>query len=63
MTKTVEYFFSVGSPWSYLGLDTLEELAARHLVEIKPYLTTIIEENGGIFCQKPSRRAPCLRLS
>ncbi|MBA8846203.1 2-hydroxychromene-2-carboxylate isomerase [Ochrobactrum sp. RH1CCR137] len=49
MTKTIEYFFSIGAPWSYLGLDTLEELAARYLVEIKPYLTTIIEENGGIF--------------
>ncbi|MGN6450378.1 MAG: 2-hydroxychromene-2-carboxylate isomerase [Brucella intermedia] len=57
MTKTVEYFFSVGSPWSYLGLDTLEELAARHLVEIKPYLTTIIEGNGGIFARnRPDAR-------
>jgi 2-hydroxychromene-2-carboxylate isomerase len=41
--KSIDYFFSIGSPWSYLGLDTLEELAERHVVEIKPYLATVIE--------------------
>jgi len=57
VAKTVEYFFSIGSPWSYLGLDTLEELSSRHLVEIKPYLATIIEENGGIFARnRPDAR-------
>lgn len=57
MPKTIEYFFSIGSPWSYLGLDTLEELSSRHLVEIKPHLATVIEENGGIF----SRNRPDAR--
>ena len=57
MPKTIEYFFSIGSPWSYLGLDTLEELSSRHLVEIKPHLATVIEENGGIFARnRPDAR-------
>ncbi|RLL74380.1 2-hydroxychromene-2-carboxylate isomerase [Ochrobactrum soli] len=57
MPKTIDYFFSIGSPWSYLGLDTLEELAEQHVVEIKPYLATVIEENGGIL----SRNRPEVR--
>ncbi len=57
MTKTIDYFFSIGSPWAYLGLDTLVDLAAKHEARITPYLTTIIEENGGIF----SRNRPEVR--
>lgn len=57
MTKTVDYFFSIGSPWAYLGFDTFVDLAARNAIEIKPYLTTVIEENGGIF----SRNRPDVR--
>lgn len=57
MTKLVEYFFSIGSPWSYIGLDTFAELAAKKDVVIKPYLTTVVEENGGIF----SRNRPEIR--
>lgn len=57
MTKTIDYFFSIGSPWSYLGLDALEELAERHVVQIKPHLATVIEENGGIFSRnRPEAR-------
>ncbi|MGO4439254.1 2-hydroxychromene-2-carboxylate isomerase [Rhizobium sp. RAF56] len=57
MTKLVEYFFSIGSPWSYIGLDAFAELAANNDVVIKPYLTTVVEENGGIF----SRNRPEIR--
>ncbi|NTG04937.1 2-hydroxychromene-2-carboxylate isomerase [Agrobacterium rhizogenes] len=57
MTKSVEYFFSIGSPWSYVGLDAFVELAAKNDVAIKPYLTTVVEENGGIF----SRNRPEIR--
>ncbi len=57
MTKTIDYFFSIGSPWAYLGFDSLIDLATRNEVEIKPYLATIIEENGGIF----SRHRPDVR--
>ncbi|MGV2103861.1 DsbA family protein [Rhizobium sp. 21-4511-3d] len=57
MTKSLEYFFSIGSPWSYIGLDAFVDLAKRHQVEIEPFLTTVIEENGGIF----SRNRPEIR--
>ncbi|WP_276118029.1 2-hydroxychromene-2-carboxylate isomerase [Pararhizobium qamdonense] len=59
MTRIVEYFFSIGSPWSYIGFDAFVELAAKNGVEIKPYLTTVVEENGGIF----SRNRPQARRS
>jgi 2-hydroxychromene-2-carboxylate isomerase len=59
LTKIVEYFFSIGSPWSYIGFDAFVELAAKNGVEIKPYLTTVVEENGGIF----SRNRPQARRS
>lgn len=57
MTKIIDYFFSVGSPWSYIGFDAFIDLAAKNDVEIKPYLTTVVEENGGIF----SRNRPEVR--
>jgi 2-hydroxychromene-2-carboxylate isomerase len=57
LTKIVEYFFSIGSPWSYIGFDAFVDLAAKNEVEIKPYLTTVVEENGGIF----SRNRPEIR--
>ncbi|MBX4904797.1 2-hydroxychromene-2-carboxylate isomerase [Rhizobium bangladeshense] len=57
MTKTVEYFFSIGSPWSYIGFDAFTELAAKNDVVITPFLTTVVEENGGIF----SRNRPEIR--
>ncbi|MBB5536089.1 2-hydroxychromene-2-carboxylate isomerase [Rhizobium giardinii] len=58
MTRIVDYFFSIGSPWSYIGFDSFVELAANNYVEIKPYLTTVVEENGGIF----SRNRPPTQL-
>lgn len=57
MTKTIEYFFSIGSPWSYIRFDAFVDLAEKNGVEIKPYLTTVVEENGGIF----SRNRPQVR--
>lgn len=61
--KTIDYFFSIGSPWSYLGLDILEELASQNNAVIKPYLATVIEENGGIFSRNrpEARRAYATR--
>ncbi|KQV34604.1 MULTISPECIES: DsbA family protein [unclassified Rhizobium] len=57
MTKTIDYFFSIGSPWSYIGFDTFVDLAKDNDVAITPYLTTVVEENGGIF----SRNRPEVR--
>jgi len=57
VTKSIDYFFSIGSPWSFIGLETLAALARRHEAEITPYLATVVEENGGILSRnKPQAR-------
>lgn len=57
MTKTIDYFFSIGSPWSFIGLEPLVALARHHKAEITPYFATVIEENGGILSRnKPEAR-------
>lgn len=57
MTKIVEYFFSIGSPWSFVGLEAFLDVARDNDVEIKPYLATVVEENGGIFSRnRPEAR-------
>ena len=57
MTKSIDYFFSIGSPWSFIGLEAFAALARRHEAEIKPYLATVVEENGGILSRnKPEAR-------
>jgi len=55
----VEYFFSIGSPWSFLGFDAFLDLARRYELGIEPRLATVIEENGGIFSRNlpEARRA------
>ncbi|WP_116131421.1 2-hydroxychromene-2-carboxylate isomerase [Tropicimonas sp. IMCC34043] len=49
MPKPIDFFFAIGSPYVYLGLDPIAELASRHdvLLEARPAL--LIPENGGIF--------------
>jgi 2-hydroxychromene-2-carboxylate isomerase len=51
LTRTIDYFFSIGSPWSFIGLDTFIELVRKNGLEIRPYLTTVVEENGGILAR------------
>lgn len=57
MTQKIDYFFGLGSPWAYLGLDVFVEIANRHRVEIVPHIIPLIEENGGIY----SRNRPEVR--
>lgn len=57
--RTIEYYFSIGSPWAYLGLMELKDLAERHVARVEPFLTTLSEENGGI----PSASRPEVRRS
>ncbi len=53
----IEYFFGVGSPWAYLGLDPLLELSARYGARVEPRLIPLIEENGGIYSRnRPEAR-------
>jgi 2-hydroxychromene-2-carboxylate isomerase len=55
--KTIDYFFGMGSPWAYLGLEAFAALAKAHEARIEPHIIPLIEENGGIY----SRDRPALR--
>lgn len=43
--KTIQYYFSSKSPWTYLGHERLLSLAHRHNAEVEPKPTDL----GGIF--------------
>lgn len=55
----IDYFFNLSSPWAYVGLEPLADLAARHNAELVPHIIPLIEENGGIYSRNrpPARRA------
>jgi 2-hydroxychromene-2-carboxylate isomerase len=57
MTQVIEYFFSISSPWAYLGTERLIALAARARIRIKPLLISAVEENGWI----PLKKKPTVR--
>jgi 2-hydroxychromene-2-carboxylate isomerase len=57
MTQVIEYFFSITSPWAYLGSERLIALAQRAQVRIKPLLITSVDENGWI----PMKKKPPVR--
>jgi 2-hydroxychromene-2-carboxylate isomerase len=44
----IEYFYSLSSPWAYLGGPRLQAIAARHRVRIEHRPITVLDENGGI---------------
>ena len=49
MTKTIDYFFGIGSPFAFIGLEPFRTLTERHGATIRPYLIPVIEDNGGIY--------------
>lgn len=57
MSETVDYYFSISSPWAYLGFERLRALSAEYGVPIRPFPITIIEQNGAI----ASRNRPAPR--
>lgn len=57
MTKSIDYFYGIGSPWAYVGFDAFLDLAAHQRAEIRPYIIPLIEENGAIY----SRNRPDAR--
>ncbi|ARO34297.1 DsbA family 2-hydroxychromene-2-carboxylate isomerase protein (plasmid) [Rhizobium sp. NXC14] len=57
MTEAIDYFFGIGSPWSFIGLDAFSELAGRYGVSIRPHVISVIEDNGGIYSRnRPEAR-------
>lgn len=50
MTKTVDYYFSVASPWAYLGSARFIEMARRYGAAVRPFpieLSRIFAASGG----------------
>lgn len=57
MTKTIDYFFGIGSPWAFIGFDAFLALAERFDADILPHVIPLIEENGGIYSRnRPEAR-------
>ncbi|WP_267549394.1 2-hydroxychromene-2-carboxylate isomerase [Rhizobium rhizogenes] len=48
MTKTIDYFFGIGSPWAFIGLEPFGALAAQYSAEIRSFIIPLVEENGAI---------------
>ena len=38
MQRVIEYYYALASPWAYLGIELLQEIAARHGVAIDPFI-------------------------
>jgi len=58
MSRTIDYFFSLASPWSFLGHASFMEVAARHgakVVHVPVNLGPVFAETGGLPLAK---RAP-----
>lgn len=60
MAKTIDYYFTPISPWTYLGGERLTEIAARHGAEVrvKPVdFGVIFPQTGGLpLAQRPKER-------
>ena len=65
MTTTVDYFFSVVSPWSYLGDARLREIAGRYgaTLKHKPVNTALIfSRTGGLQLKDRSDQRKAYRM-
>ncbi|UXS34330.1 2-hydroxychromene-2-carboxylate isomerase [Agrobacterium tumefaciens] len=57
MTKTIDYFFGIGSPWAFLGLEPFAALAGEQNATIRPHIIPLIEDNGAIYSRnRPEAR-------
>jgi 2-hydroxychromene-2-carboxylate isomerase len=65
MTRVVDYYFAVVSPWSYLGHDRFVALAARHgaTIGVKPIdLSRVFPVSGGLPLPKRAPQRQAYRL-
>jgi 2-hydroxychromene-2-carboxylate isomerase len=62
MSRTIDYLFTLMSPWAYLGFDLFHGIAARHGVAVRyrpVLLLNVFSETGGLPLAKrhPARQA------
>jgi carboxymethylenebutenolidase len=65
MGKTIDYYFSLVSPWTYLGARRLEEIAAAKgaVIRVKPVsLAKIFPQSGGLPLPKRAPQRQAYRL-
>jgi 2-hydroxychromene-2-carboxylate isomerase len=65
MGKTIDYYFSLVSPWTYLGAKRLEEIAAAKgaTIRVKPVsLAKIFPQSGGLPLPKRAPQRQAYRL-
>ena len=65
VTKSIDYFFTVVSPWSWLGHARLVEVAAKHgaLIHVKPIdLGRVFPVSGGLPLAKRAPQRQAYRL-
>jgi 2-hydroxychromene-2-carboxylate isomerase len=65
MTKTVDYYFTTGSPWTYLGHRRFEEILARHgaKVNVKPVdYGRVFPASGGLPLKQRAPQRQAYRL-
>ncbi|KQS88246.1 MULTISPECIES: 2-hydroxychromene-2-carboxylate isomerase [unclassified Rhizobium] len=57
MTKTIDYFFGIGSPWAFIGFAPFKALASEYGATIRPYVIPLIEDNGAVYSRnRPEAR-------
>lgn len=60
MSRTIDYYFSIPSPWAYFGFDLFEAIVARHglVVRYRPVLLAeVFSQTGGLpLAQRPKVR-------
>lgn len=63
MSKTIDYFFGIGSPWAFIGLEPFSKLASEYGALIRPFVIPLIEDNGAIYSRNrpEARRAYWMR--
>jgi 2-hydroxychromene-2-carboxylate isomerase len=65
MSKSIDYYFTPGSPWAYLGHERLRALAAQHgvTVNVKPVdLGKVFPVSGGLPLPKRAPQRQAYRL-
>jgi 2-hydroxychromene-2-carboxylate isomerase len=66
MAECIDYYFSLNSPWSYLGHGRLADMARRHGLEIQPhpvdFVGVIFPATGGLPVGKRSPQRQAYRL-
>jgi 2-hydroxychromene-2-carboxylate isomerase len=64
MSRSIDYYFTVASPWTYLGHALFQRIAARHgaTIRYKPMpILEVFEATGSLpLAKRPPARQRCI---